>query len=169
MASLWKAILRNYLGQAMASVEKTVLVPYSAEQMFNLVDRVEEYPDFLPWCSGASVSELDDARVRATVHIDYHHIKQSFTTENTRTPPHKTDINLPLRIEIALQDGPFRHLDGEWQFIRLSPSACKIAFRLHYEFSSKLLEKLVGPVFNYIANNLVDAFIHRAEKVYTAA
>jgi len=142
----------------MASVEKTVLVAHSAEQMFNLVDRVEEYPAFLPWCGGARVKDMEGTKVHATVDISYHHIKQSFTTENNRTPPH--------RIDMTLQDGPFRHLDGCWRFIPLSDSACKIEFSLHYEFSSKLLEKLVGPVFHYIANSFVDAFIHRAEKVY---
>jgi ribosome-associated toxin RatA of RatAB toxin-antitoxin module len=143
----------------MALVEKTVLVAHSAEQMFDLVDRVEDYPKFLPWCGGASVTELTDTTVRATVHIDYHHIKQSFTTENVRTPPHQIDI--------TLKDGPFKLLDGCWRFIPLSPSACKIEFSLHYEFSSKLLEKMVGPVFHYIANNFVDAFIERAKKVYS--
>ena len=142
----------------MASVEKTVLVPHSAERMFNLVDRVEDYPAFLPWCGGASVVDLDGEKVHATVHINYHQIKQSFTTENVCTPPH--------RIDMTLQDGPFRHLDGCWRFVPLSDSACKIEFCLHYEFSSKLLEKLVGPVFHLIANSFVDAFIHRAEKVY---
>ena len=140
-------------------MEKTVLVAYSAEQMFNLVDGVEAYPQFMPWCGGSSVNKLNEATVHATVQINYHHIKQSFTTENVRTPPHQIDI--------ALLDGPFKHLDGCWRFIPLSPSACKIEFRLHYEFSNKLLEKMVGPVFHYIANSFVDAFIHRAEKVYT--
>ena len=143
----------------MSTVEKTVLVAYSAEQMFNLVDKVEDYPKFLPWCGGASVKDVEGSTVHATVHINYHHLKQHFTTENVRTPPHQIDI--------TLQDGPFQHLDGCWRFIPLSPTACKIEFRLHYEFSSKLLEKLVGPVFHYIANSFVDAFIHRAEKVYT--
>ena len=142
----------------MALVEKTVLVEHTAEQMFNLVDRVEDYPAFLPWCGGASVTELEDDKVHATVHIDYLHIKQSFTTENVRTPPYQ--------IEMKLQRGPFKHLDGSWRFIPLSDSACKIEFSLHYDFSSKLLEKMVGPVFHYIANSFVDAFIHRAEKVY---
>lgn len=145
----------------MAIVEKSVLVPHSAEQMFNLVDRVEEYPGFLPWCGGASVTSLEGSTVHATVHIDYHHIKQHFTTENRRTAPTK--------IEMTLQDGPFRHLDGSWTFMPLGETACKIEFRLHYEFSSKLLEKLVGPVFHYIANSFVDAFIHRAEKIYTTS
>jgi ribosome-associated toxin RatA of RatAB toxin-antitoxin module len=143
----------------MALVEKTVLVAHSAEQMFSLVDRVEDYPEFLPWCGGASVTELDGTRVHATVHIDYLHLKQSFTTENVRTPPYQ--------IAMTLQHGPFQHLDGSWRFIPLSPTACKIEFRLRYEFSSKLLEKMVGPVFHYIANSFVDAFIQRAEKVYT--
>ena len=145
----------------MALVEKSVLVPYSAEQMFDLVDKVEDYPQFLPWCGGSSVTVQDETTVHATVHINYHHIKHSFTTENVRTPPH--------RIDISLQYGPFRHLDGCWQFIPLSPTACKIEFRLHYEFSSKLLETLIGPVFHYIANSFMDAFIHRAEKVYSKA
>jgi ribosome-associated toxin RatA of RatAB toxin-antitoxin module len=144
----------------MALVEKTVLVPYSADQMFALVDGVEDYPQFLPWCGGASVDELDGNKVHATVHIDYHHIKQSFTTENVRTPPHQIDI--------TLQHGPFKQLDGCWRFIPLDQSACKIEFRLHYEFSNKLLEKMVGPVFHYIANSFLDAFIHRAEKVYSS-
>ena len=143
----------------MDTVEKSVLVPHSAEQMFKLVDRVEDYPQFLPWCGGATVTELDGNKVHATVHIDYMHLKQSFTTENVRTPPDQIDM--------TLKQGPFKHLDGRWQFIPLSDTACKIAFRLNYEFSSKLLEKLVGPVFHYIANSFVDAFIHRAEKVYT--
>jgi ribosome-associated toxin RatA of RatAB toxin-antitoxin module len=142
----------------MALVEKNVLVPYSAAQMFALVDDVADYPKFLPWCGGASVETVDEHTVHASVEINYHGIKQSFTTENTR--------QVPERIEMRLKDGPFRHLDGDWQFVPLSASACKIVFSLHYEFSSKLLEKLVGPVFHHIANSFVDAFVQRAEKIY---
>jgi len=143
----------------MALVEKSVLVPHTAEQMFNLVDRVQDYPQFLPWCGGGEVVDQGEGKVHATVHINYHHIKQHFTTENRRTPPQQIDMRL--------LDGPFKHLDGSWQFIPLGDSACKIEFRLHYEFSSKLLEKLVGPVFHFIANSFVDAFIHRADKIYS--
>jgi ribosome-associated toxin RatA of RatAB toxin-antitoxin module len=142
----------------MAVVEKSVLLPFSAEQMFVLVDNVADYPQFLPWCGGTSVTVLDESRVRATVEINYHHVKQSFTTENVRAAPQ--------RIDIALLDGPFKHLDGCWQFIALAPTACKIEFRLNYEFSNKLLEKVVGPVFHYIASTFVEAFIKRAEQVY---
>ncbi len=142
----------------MASVEKSVLVSYSAQQMFALVDNVADYPQFLPWCGGASINSIAGDVMQATVHIDYHHIKQSFTTENVRLPPH--------RIDITLKDGPFKKLDGSWHFIPLSESACKIELSLHYEFSNRLLEKVFGPVFHYIANTFVDAFVHRAEKVY---
>jgi ribosome-associated toxin RatA of RatAB toxin-antitoxin module len=151
-AFVWIALL------AMALVEKSVLLPYSAEQMFALVDNVADYPLFLPWCGGSTVEQVSEDTIQATVHIHYHQIKQSFTTRNVRVAAQD--------ISMTLQDGPFRHLDGNWHFTALSPTACKIDFRLHYEFSSKLLEKMVGPVFHYVANSFVDAFTHRAEKVY---
>lgn len=144
----------------MAEIQKTALVEFSAEQMFKLVDTVEDYPEFLPWCGGTAVEPQSDSVTHATVKIDYHHVKHSFTTENTRHPP---DL-----IEMTLLDGPFEHLDGHWRFISLSENACKIEFRLHYTFSHKLLEKLVGPVFYMIANSFVEAFIDRAEAVYGA-
>jgi ribosome-associated toxin RatA of RatAB toxin-antitoxin module len=144
----------------MAIVEKSVLAAYSAEQMFALVDDVAAYPQFLPWCGGSSVSPVDENTVHATVGINYHHIKHSFTTENVRQAPE--------RIDIKLRSGPFSTLEGSWLFIPLSDSACKIELRLHYEFASKLLEMAVGPVFHYIANNFVDAFIHRADQIYPA-
>ncbi|HKB60250.1 MAG TPA: type II toxin-antitoxin system RatA family toxin [Gallionellaceae bacterium] len=143
----------------MAIVEKSVLAPYTAEQMFALVDDVASYPRFLPWCGGASVSTVDANTVHATVDIDYHRIKHSFTTENVRQASEK--------INIKLMSGPFSKLEGSWLFIPLSDSACKIELRLHYEFSNKLLEMAVGPVFHYIANNFVDAFVHRADQIYT--
>jgi ribosome-associated toxin RatA of RatAB toxin-antitoxin module len=142
----------------MALVEKSVLLQFSAEQMFALVDNVADYPQFLPWCGGTNVAVLDEQTIRATVHINYHHVKQSFTTENVRISGQ--------RIDIKLLDGPFKHLDGSWHFIALAPTACKIEFRLHYEFSNKLLEKVVGPVFHYIASTFVEAFIKRAEIIY---
>lgn len=142
----------------MAEVKKSVLIAYSADRMFALVDDVERYPEFLPWCSAASVIPVDERKVKASVTISYHGVKQSFTTENTRTPPRQIDMRLV--------EGPFRTLDGCWRFIALNESACKIEFSLHYEFSSRILEKLVGPVFGYIANSLVEAFLRRAEQVH---
>lgn len=142
----------------MALVEKSVLVPHSSQQMFDLVDQVENYPQFLPWCGGTDVKWRDDKTTLATILIDFHRVKQSFTTENAKQSP--------SLMEIKLQDGPFRLLNGSWRFTALSEDACKVEFRLHYEFSSKLLESLVGPVFSHITKNFVDAFVERAEKVY---
>lgn len=139
-------------------VEKKVLVGHSAQQMFDLVDAVEDYPKFLPWCDDAKVIHRDETHTRATIHINYHGVTHSFTTENTKNPPQS--------MTIRLVEGPFKVLDGQWRFNALSPEACKIEFCLHYEFSSWILEKLVGPVFSYIANTMVDAFVQRAEKVY---
>ncbi|BCM24807.1 type II toxin-antitoxin system RatA family toxin [Methyloradius palustris] len=142
----------------MAHVEKTVLVNFSAAQMYALVDTVEKYPEFLPWCGGIDLIERDETTTTATLHIDYHGIKQKFTTQNFKT--------YPSSMEITLKDGPFSHLEGNWRFIALSETACKIEFKLTYEFSNLFLEKLISPVFSHIANTFVDAFVVRAEKVY---
>jgi ribosome-associated toxin RatA of RatAB toxin-antitoxin module len=144
--------------EELSVVEKSVLVGYSAQQMFDLVDTVEAYPQFLPWCDGAEVLHRDAETTRATLHINYHGITQKFTTENTKTPPRE--------MTVRLVEGPFRILDGAWRFTALAEHACRIEFRLRYEFSSRILEMLVGPVFSYIANTMVDAFVTRAEKVY---
>jgi ribosome-associated toxin RatA of RatAB toxin-antitoxin module len=126
--------------------------------MFALVDRVEDYPAFLPWCGGVEVQERAAGKLVAAIQISYHGVRQSFTTENSNTPP--------TRMQMRLVEGPFRHLDGTWQFTALRADACKIEFELHYEFSSKILEKLIGPVFSKIADSFVDSFCKRAEVVY---
>lgn len=142
----------------MPEVSRSVLVGYSPEQMFALVDDVEKYPEFMPWCGGTTVIYRDERITRATILIDYHHIKHSFTTENTK--------QRPSLMEIRLVHGPFRKLDGTWKFIDLEGRGCKVEFRLHYEFASHLLEKLAGPVFHYIASTFVDAFVKRAERLH---
>ena len=123
--------------------------------MFELVDKVEDYPLFLPWCGGTRLIERTGALTLATIDIDYHGVKQSFTTCNRKQPFEW--------MHIELQEGPFRHLTGHWHFKSLAETACKVEFQLQYEFSSKVLEKIVGPVFNYIASTFVEAFILRAE------
>ena len=142
----------------MAVVEKTVLIEHSARQMFELVDRCEEYPQFLPWCSQTELKFRDDSKTVATLHINYHSVKSCFTTEN--------DKEIPARMNILLVDGPFRRLEGAWHFKALAENACKVEFRLHYEFSSKVFEKVIGPVFNHIASTFVDAFVRRADQIY---
>jgi ribosome-associated toxin RatA of RatAB toxin-antitoxin module len=142
----------------MAEVVKTVLVPYSAEEMFVLVDGVESYPQFLPWCGGTELHLRDDVTTEATIHIHYLQVKQHFTTQNSKRHPEE--------MIIRLKSGPFRKLEGSWHFKSLSKEACKIEFVMHYEFSSGLLEKVLGPVFGMLTNNMVDAFVRRAEQVY---
>lgn len=142
----------------MARVEKSVLIERSAEQMFNLVDRVEDYPAFLPWCSQTEVSFRDPSTTVATLHISYLSVKSHFTTENAKESP--------FTMHIKLRDGPFRHLEGLWRFKPLADNACKIEFELAYEFSSKLFEKVIGPVFSRIADTFVEAFVRRADDVY---
>ena len=145
----------------MAQVNKSVLVEHPADAMFALVDQVEDYPVFLPWCGGTEVKWRDDLTTVATIHIDYMGVKQSFTTENSKQAP--TEMNL------TLQDGPFSHLQGHWRFLALGETACKIEFALNYTFSSRMLETLLAPVFNHITNTFVDAFVNRADKVLAAS
>ncbi len=142
----------------MAMVKKSVLIECSSQQMFDLVDRVEDYPQFLPWCSQTDCRFRDDRRTVATLHINYRNVRSHFTTEN--------DKESPSWMKITLVDGPFRRLDGLWRFKPLNAQACKIEFQLSYEFSSKMFEKVIGPVFSQIANTFVDAFVRRANEVH---
>jgi ribosome-associated toxin RatA of RatAB toxin-antitoxin module len=126
--------------------------------MFQLVDQVEDYPDFLPWCGGTELKSRDVHCTVATIHIAYMGIRQSFTTENAKTHPRE--------MRITLQDGPFSELEGDWLFSPLGEGACKVEFRLQYAFSSRVLETILAPVFSHITNTFVDAFVRRADEVY---
>ncbi len=142
----------------MAVVNKSVLLGYSAQQMFALVERVEDYPLFLPWCGGVQVHERGEAGLLATLFINYRGVRQSFTTRNTH--------QAPQTMHMMLQDGPFKTLDGNWQFLALRDDACKVQLNLNYEFSNRVLEQVIGPVFGVIANGLVDSFCKQADKIY---
>lgn len=142
----------------MAQVKKTVIINHSAGEMFLLVDDVLKYPEFLPWCGGVDLIHQDDQSTTATLHIDYHGLHQNFTTQNSKV--------FPNSMTIKLKDGPFKHMDGIWQFTALNDEACKIEFSLNYEFANQFLEKIIAPVFNHIANTFVDGFVVRADKIY---
>jgi ribosome-associated toxin RatA of RatAB toxin-antitoxin module len=129
--------------------------------MYALVQDIESYPKFLPWCSGAEVVSREPGRTVATLHVLYHGIRQHFTTENTNVPDQ--------RIEMRLVSGPFRHLQGLWNFQALGVEASKVSCRLEYQLAHGLLERAAGPVFGHIANSFVDAFVRRAEQVSRAA
>ncbi|MEO8487296.1 MAG: type II toxin-antitoxin system RatA family toxin [Betaproteobacteria bacterium] len=142
----------------MKRIQHSVLVPYSARGMYDLVDDVDRYCGFLPWCAGSRVLEERDGARIARIGIDYHGVRTHFTTSNTGVAGESIDVKLVA--------GPFRLLQGEWRFRALAPEACKVEFELAYEFSSALLEGVVGPVFDHVASTFVEAFVKRAEVVY---
>ncbi len=144
----------------MVVVERQALVPHSAARMYALVEDVESYPRFLPWCSGADVAFRDAQRTVATLHVEVRGVRQQFTTENRKRPG--------ASIELALLRGPFRSLHGEWRFVTLAEDACRVELSLAYELGSPLLDRLLGPTFDHIANTFVDAFVRRADAVGVA-
>jgi ribosome-associated toxin RatA of RatAB toxin-antitoxin module len=144
----------------MAHVSKSVLVSHSAELMFDLVDDVEQYPAFLPWCGGARVHSRDDVHTDASVDIRYLGVSQSFRTRNTKSRPRQ--------MALALVEGPFQSLTGAWQFTPLTPEACKVEFVLDYAFGNPLVESVIGPVMSMIAETFVDRFVQRADQLHPA-
>ncbi len=147
----------------MKTIHKSVLLSHSAHEMFALVTDIEHYPQFLPWCDHGEVLAQNGDQVTAKVGMAISGLRQSFTTRNT----HEFD----RQVLMELVDGPFSQLDGCWKFTPLGQPgqrACKVEFRLSYGFASVALASLVGPVFDKIASNLVDAFVKRADTVYGA-
>jgi ribosome-associated toxin RatA of RatAB toxin-antitoxin module len=145
----------------MKTVQKSVLIWYSAAEMFALVTDVASYPQFLPWCDRAEVVEEDTDGMTAKVGISFAGLSQSFTTRNSHVKDRK--------VSLKLVDGPFSKLDGHWDFTPLgdgSQRACKVNFSLRYDFDNAALAALVGPVFDKIAGSMVDAFVKRATQVY---
>lgn len=142
----------------MANVRRSSLVAFSAESMFDLVNDVAAYPQFLPGCADSKVLENDSNSMKAAVLISKGGIKQWFTTQNA--------LARGEYIKMNLVDGPFSQLDGGWTFTKLADDACKIELNLHFTFSSKLAEMAFGRVFNAIASNMVNAFTARAKQVY---
>lgn len=142
----------------MATVKKSALVLYSAAEMYNLVNDIERYPQFLPWCRSSSVVLYGEDELRATIEMVKGAVHKTFTTSN-RMQKHKM-------IDIRLLEGPFQRLEGYWRFEPLRADACKVSLDMEFEFSSALLRKVIEPVFRQIANSLVDAFCKRAADIY---
>jgi len=142
----------------MNKLKRQTIVPFSTRQMFELVDRIEEYPTFLPWCQSVVIKERKDKEVIATLQIAWKGVHKSFTTRNILDPYG--------RMEIQLLDGPLKHLNGIWQFLMLSETASKVMLDLEFEFSGGWIDKLFQPVFQQIANTLVDSFCKRAVELY---
>ncbi|HHJ16858.1 MAG TPA: type II toxin-antitoxin system RatA family toxin [Gammaproteobacteria bacterium] len=142
----------------MTDISKSALVPYTPMQMFALVDDIDAYPKFLPWCRDAKVLSRTDDEVRATIVLSKGGVEKSFTTRNLNQKG--------KMIEMRLEEGPFKHLEGFWRFDALGDDGCKISFDLEFEFASRMLDMVVGPVFSQIANSLVDSFHKRAVEMY---
>ena len=142
----------------MTIISKSALVSYTPEQMYKLVDDIEAYPAFLPWCGDATIIKRDKDTVEASLFISHSGLNKTFSTRNSNFPYEK--------IEMRLLDGPFKHVQGVWVFEPLGDAACKVSLNLDFEFSSKIIGLTLGPIFNKMANSLVDAFIQRADSVY---
>lgn len=144
----------------MARVEKSALVPFSAQAMFDLVADVENYKEFLPWCSDSQLLSHGDNELCGKIEVSRMGIRQSFSTCNALDPPG--------RMGLVLHEGPFKHLHGEWRFVALREDACKVMLTMEFEFSGKLINAAFGKVFNQVANSLVESFVKRAREVYGA-
>ena len=129
--------------------------------MFDLIDDVERYPEFLPWCDGARVSHRDEHTTCAEIDIRYAGVAQSFSTENRK--------DRPTRMTLDLVDGPFKSLHGTWHLLPLGDDACKIEFDLEYAFGSAAVERVLEPVMAMIANTFMDRFARRAETLFREA
>src|SRR5262245_32022899 len=142
----------------MKRIARSAIVEHSAAEMYALVEEIEAYPRFLPWCKEAVVHERQPGGTRATLTLGVGALRQSFTTQNENRPGEAIDMRLV--------EGPFRRFDARWRFVVLSPAACRIEFSLEYEFSSRALGKLLAPLFDGMADSTVEAFVRRAAEVY---
>ncbi|NIR29316.1 MAG: type II toxin-antitoxin system RatA family toxin [Gammaproteobacteria bacterium] len=142
----------------MTTIRRSAVVPYSPPEMFALVDDIESYPEFLPWCRSARVHSRDADEVRATIELARGAVHKSFTTCNR--------LQRNKMIEVRLVEGPFRHLEGFWRFDAMQDDACQVLLDMDFEFANRLIGLAVGPVFHQVAGSLVDAFKGRAVDVY---
>ena len=143
----------------MHTLKRNAIVPHTQRQMFELVNGIEDYPRFLPWCHASRVISRTEKEVVAELNVVWKGIHKSFTTRNQLYPYERTDI--------TLVNGPLQRLDGIWCFHALDEQACKIILDLEFEFTGRFIDKLFQPIFQHIANTLVDAFCQRARDLYS--
>lgn len=142
----------------MPDINRSQVVPYSQEQMYKLVNDIESYCEFIPWCVSSRIDSCAPDEIRATLAFSRGGLYKAFTTLN-RLQPQKM-------IEIRLVNGSFKHLEGFWRFEEVENGHCRVLLDLKFEFNSRLVSMMFGPIFHQIANTLVDAFCSRAEVVY---
>ena len=144
----------------MKRIARSAIVPHSAAQLYALVEDIESYPRFLPWCVGVAVKSRTPDSTVATLAVGMRGVKQSFTTRN--------ENRAPEAIDLKLVDGPFRHFAAAWRFQPLGEQACKVEFSMEFEFASRALATLLRPVFEHIADSMVNAFTRRADEMHGA-
>lgn len=145
----------------MPIIEHSAIVPFSTSQMYDLVNDIEQYPAFLPWCPQATVLHRNEEEIKATLHFSQGILGKSFTTLNTLSPS--------KRVEMRLVEGPFQHLEGAWHFEAMEDKTSKITFNLSFEFNNKLLALTIGPLFQNMIGTMVQAFSDRARQIYVPA
>jgi len=144
----------------MKRVARSAIVPHSAARLYALVEDIESYPRFLPWCVAAEVKSRNPGETLATLSFGVSGIRQSFTTRNANRPPEAIDLKLV--------EGPFRHFAAAWRFKPLGENACKVEFSMEFEFASRTLAVLLQPFFEHLADGMVDAFTRRADEIHAA-
>lgn len=147
-------------GGEVMEIARRLLVPYSAERMFDLIEAAERYPEFMPWCARATIVERSADVVVADIDVDYRGVRFAFRTRNPKRRPEW--------MAIRLERGPFRRFEGEWRLTPLGEAGCRIEFEMRYDFNS-VMARLAGPVFDRITNAMVDAYVVRAEVLFAGA
>jgi ribosome-associated toxin RatA of RatAB toxin-antitoxin module len=142
----------------MKRIARSAIVPHSAAQLHAVVEDIESYPRFLPWCVGVEVKSRTPTSTVAALAVGLRGVRQSFTTHNENRPPDTIDMKLV--------EGPFRHFAAAWRFQALGEKACKVEFSMEFEFASRALAALLQPVFEHIADSMVDAFTRRANEIH---
>ncbi len=142
----------------MPSLQRSALVPHSAQNMFDLVNDVDSYPEFLPWCSDARTLESGPDFKVAQVKMKKGPLNQQFTTRNL--------LSQGENIRMSLVDGPFKKLEGQWLFSDIGDQGCRVTFEVDFHFAGFLLQKTLSPVFNEICARMVDAFVKRANQQF---
>jgi len=139
-------------------LRRSVLVPYPADRMFDLIEQAEDYPQFLPWCVGATILERDEEWVAGRLEFSFLQIRFSFKTRNSKQRPEW--------LRVRLIDGPFRRFDGDWRVTPIGDLGCKVEFAVSYEISDGLLDRLARPAVDLVSRSMMEAFVKRAEHIF---
>jgi ribosome-associated toxin RatA of RatAB toxin-antitoxin module len=153
--------LTHLPGGRLLEIKRTVLLPYSVENMFDLIEQAEAYPQFLPWCTAATILERSDEWVAARIEFSYLKVQFGFQTRNPKRRPEW--------LQVRLVEGPFRRFQADWHLLRLGDQGCKISFDLSYEIAEGMLDKIAVPAVEFVSRSMMDAFVKRAENTLTVA